>query len=162
MISLPECVKNINQGKDLNCAEFLNKSSSTQINYIVEISWIFNLTFGKNVFNLSQDTNASQIGFMLLYSIENSLNSGRIALDTTEGSISDFKMFSHSQTLAGPLDQTKKYRFSVSLTINPVQKFFNKMVSKIYAYPGAYYINAWLEGEGPFFIKKIDVVDGKL
>ena len=163
MISLPLCVVNVNLKNAYNCSQFLYQlAENTLLNYEVKSSWSFSLAYGLNIFNISTLT-MSEIGNMLMYSFNASdSQSGRIALDTTPlQNFPDFNMSANSDTFLGRLNATSNdYRFAVLLELEPAQKYFRKSVRKMYAYPGTYNTQAWLESWQQPFPIPVTVVDG--
>ena len=156
MISIPECAKKVNLGSSKNCTEYIIGYKRGLINYNVQMDWDLNLTNETNEFEINT-LNVSQIGYMLLYSFESV--GGRIALDFSPGKYSDFNMTFNGFNLTGPLNSEKYLCFGVLVTINPVQKIFDRRISKMYAYSGDYVIKLWLQDIGPFEAN-VKVIDG--
>ena len=108
-----------------------------------------------------------QFSNMFLYSFNET--GGRIAIDATYGTYSDFLLDSNGE-LSGKLNATQNLRFNVLVELTQVQNAFTKWSDPIYySYPGTYYITAMLQDNGPFdyytlnsIRLPITVTDGKI
>ena len=149
MVYLPDCVKQINLKIVTKCSDFLNKTIQrtpmAPIKYEIKNSWQFNLlnlATTPNEYTIETFT-ISEIGYMLLYSFDS--NGGQISIDSSSGLYSDFNI--SNGCLNGYISPKNQiYRFSVLLQIEPVEKFFQLNLNKVYTYPGTYLIRPYLEG----------------
>ena len=155
MISIPDCVENVNLGSSRNCTDYIIGYKSGLISYNIQMVWDLNLTNETNEFEINT-LNVSEIGYMLLYSFDSV--GGRIALGSSPGNYSDFNMTYNGLNLTGPLNSEKYLCFGVLVTINPVQKFFTQWISKMYAFSGDYDIRLRLQDNS--FGAIVKVIDG--
>ena len=117
---------------------------SEQLNYEVKMSWLFNLTNQTNIFKVSS-LSVCDPGYLFLYTI---IGDGRIAFDSIESSISDYKMDSNKKITK--IDSTSNKRFNIFVLLdNSIVKQFTLATSlKTFYYPGFYQIKIWLQGVG--------------
>ena len=112
-------------------------------NYQVLSSWIFNLTQQTNLFSISNRVKC-QPGYLFLYTV---IENGRIAFDSTQSNISDYKM--HSDNTVYKINPTSNMRFNILVLLEYVEKTFNSTTSaKAFPYPGVYQVKTWLQNVG--------------
>ena len=106
-------------------------------------SWVFNLTEQSNLFPITS-RDQCEPGYLILYTI---IDSGRIAFDSTQSIISDYKMFSDKTVYK--IDSDSNLRFNILIQLESVEKIFNSTTSKkAFSYPGIYQVKAWLQDVG--------------